>query len=55
MPKLKRETIEKRYRKINDLYEQFTYEITQYGIDWEYNKHIAELVGKLRLELKKII
>ena len=55
MPKLKREIMEERYREINDEYQKFSYEITQYGIDSEYKKKIQQIAMRLRLLLRKFI
>lgn len=56
MPKLKKETIEDRYREINDIYMQFTYLITKYNVDPEmYNKEMPSVAAKLRLLLKKFL
>ncbi len=55
MPKLKLKTIQERHNKINDLFLQFTYEITQYGIDPYYKENMSEVARALRLELKRFI
>ena len=56
MPKLKKETIEERYRIINDKYQKFSYLITRYGIDNDtYSKNMPKIAAELRLELKKFI
>jgi len=55
MPKLKKETIEERYREINEKYQQFSYLITRYGIDNEEYKQIHKIAAELRLELRKFI
>lgn len=56
MPKLKSKIIEDRYKKINDVYMQFTYLITKYNIDPEmYNKEMPAIAAKLRLLLKKFL
>lgn len=55
MPKLKKETVENKYRIINNLYEQFTYEIAVYGTAGYSAEGTKEVARKLRLELKKFI
>lgn len=55
MPKLKQETIENRFRIINDKYQQFSYLITRYGINNEEYRQIHRIAAELRLELKKFI
>jgi len=51
----KQHTRQSRYNKINNLYHQFSYEITQYGIDSYYKENMSEIARELRLELKKFI
>ena len=53
MPKLKLSTIQNRYNKINDLYNQFSYLITKYNVDAEMYNNIKGVARDLRLELKK--
>ena len=56
MPKLKAETIEERYREINDKYQQFSYLITRYETERGlYNEKMPEVAARLRLLLKKFI
>lgn len=55
MPRLKTEEIQKRYNEINDEYQKFSYEISQYGIDSNYKKNIQQIAMKLRLLLKKFL
>ena len=56
MPRLRLEEIENRYRRINDKYLQFTYLITQYGVNnnAEY-KQIHNIARELRLMLRQFI
>lgn len=56
MPRLRLEEIENRYRRINDKYLQFTYLITQYGVNnnAEY-KQIHKIARELRLMLRQFI
>ena len=56
MPRLRLEEIENRYRRINDKYPQFTYLITQYGVNnnAEY-KQIHKIARELRLMLRQFI
>ena len=55
MPKLKRETIEKRYKIINDLYQNFSYEIAVYGTKDYSREGTKKLAREIRLELRKFI
>ena len=56
MAKLPLEEIERRYREINDLYEQFTYLVTQYGVNHnnEY-RNIHKIAREIRLKLRQFI
>lgn len=55
MSRLTREEIENRYKEINEEYNRFSFEITQYGIDPTFKETIKEPASKLRLLLKKFL
>lgn len=54
MPRLSTEEINKRYRKVNELYNEFSFLITQYNINRSlYDSEMSFTARQLILELKK--
>jgi hypothetical protein len=55
MPRLSKRTIEKNFRIINDLYQNFSYEIAVYGTKDYSREGTKKLAREIRLELRKFI
>ena len=55
MSRLNRQTVEEKYREINEEYNRFSYEITQYGLNGKSKVNIKESAMRLRLLLKKFL
>ena len=53
MPKIKKETREEKFRKINDLYQQFSYLVYKTSVEQGWEDELNSIIVQLRYELKK--